>query len=208
MPPPPKKSLGLLGLFLLVILALGLGAYYRFPVLGKRPMHTDEAILAMKLGEFQGSGHFQYDPKDFHGPGLHYLALGWAKLAGWGPSSSWTEAELRTVPAVCGMLLILCTLLFRDALGRSGTGLAMLMMAVSPMMVFYSRYFIMEVPLVLFINLTMAALWRRSQGGGFWWLILRRTWLGPAACHQGNIRAERCRCQRWTGNHKAAWPHF
>ena len=37
------------------------------------------------------------------------------------------------------------TLLAADGLGRLGTVLAMLLMAVSPMNVFYSRYFIMEV---------------------------------------------------------------
>lgn len=178
MPPPQKKSLGLLGLFVFVVVALAVGAYYRLPALGDRPMHTDEAILAMKLAEFQSSGHFQYDPKDFHGPGLHYVARAWSVLAGWGDSSTRTEAQLRTVTAVCGLLLILCTLLLRDALGRLGAGLAMLIMAVSPMMVFYSRYFIMEVPLVLFITLTIAALWRWSQGGGFWWLLVAGLALG------------------------------
>jgi hypothetical protein len=54
----------------------------------------------------------------------------------------------------------------------------MLFMAVSPMMVYYSRYFIMEVPLVLFITLTIAALWRWSQGGSRWWLLLAGFALG------------------------------
>lgn len=178
MPPPQKKSLGRLGLLVFTVIALGLGAYYRLPALNERPMHTDEAILATKFADFQKTGHFQYDPKDFHGPGLHYLTQAWSKLAGWGDSLSWTEAQLRTVPAICGLLLILVTFLLRDALGRLGTGLAMLIMAVSPMMVFYSRYFIMEVPLVLFVTLTIAALWRWSQGGGFWWLVVAGFSLG------------------------------
>lgn len=179
MPPPQKKSLGLLGLLILVAVSLSLGAWFRLPVLGERPMHTDEAILGMKFAEFQSSGHFQYDPKDFHGPGLHYLTRCWSTLAGWpADPNAWTEAQLRTVPAVCGLLLILSTLLLRDALGRLGTGLAMLIMAVSPMEVFYSRYFIMEVPLVLFITLAIASLWRWSQGGGFAWLVLAGFSLG------------------------------
>ena len=41
-------------------------------------MHTDEAILAMKSAELQATGHFQYDPKDFHGPGLHYVTRAWS----------------------------------------------------------------------------------------------------------------------------------
>lgn len=97
---------------------------------------------------------------------------------GWGDSSTWSAAQLRTVPVVCGLLLLLSTLLLRDALGRTGTGLAMLLIAVSPMMVYYSRYFIMEVPLVLFITLTIATMWRWSQGGGFIWLVIAGFSLG------------------------------
>ncbi|MCB1279750.1 flippase activity-associated protein Agl23 [Prosthecobacter sp.] len=178
MPPPPKNSLSLFGLTLFTIISLALGAYYRFPSLGERPMHTDEAILAMKSAEFQATGHFQYDPKDFHGPGLHYITRVWARLAGWGDSSTWTEAQLRTVPVICGLLLLLSTLLLRDALGRYAAGLAMLLISISPMMVYYSRYFIMEVPLVLFITLSIAALWRYSQGGGRWWLVVAGFSLG------------------------------
>jgi|UniRef100_UPI003784B5A2 uncharacterized protein (TIGR03663 family) len=178
MPPPPKNSLGLLGLTIFTIVSLAIGAYYRLPARGERPMHTDEAILAMKFADFQSSGHFQYDPKDFHGPGLHFITNTWSKLAGWGDSSTWTEAQLRTVTVMCGLLLLLTTLLLRDALGRLGAGYAMLFMAVSPMMVYYSRYFIMEVPLVLFITLTIAALWRWSQGGSRWWLLLAGFALG------------------------------
>lgn len=178
MPPPQKKSLGLLGLTIFTLVSLFLGAYYRFPTLGERPMHTDEAILAMKSAEFQATGHFQYDPKDFHGPGLHDITRIWSKLAGWGDSSTWTEAQLRTVPVVCGLLLLLTTLLLRNALGRLATGFAMLLIAISPMEVYYSRYFIMEVPLVLFITLNIAALWHYSQGGGRWWLVLAGFALG------------------------------
>jgi len=172
MPPPQKNSLGRLGLTIFAIVSLALGAYYRFPSLGDRPMHTDEAILAMKSAEFQTTGHFQYDPKDFHGPGLHYITRVWSRLAGWGDSSTWTEAQLRTVPVICGLLLLLATLLLRNALGRLATGFAMLLISISPMMVYYSRYFIMEVPLVLLITLSIAALWHYSQGGGRWWLVL------------------------------------
>ncbi len=172
MPPPQKKSLGRIGLTIFALVSLFLGAYYRFPTLGERPMHTDEAILAMKSAEFQATGHFKYDPKDFHGPGLHYITRIWSGLAGWGDSSTWTEAQLRTVPVVCGLLLLLTTLLLRNALGRLATGFAMLLIAISPMEVYYSRYFIMEVPLVLFITLSIASLWHYSQGGGRWWLVL------------------------------------
>lgn len=170
--------MGPIGLIIFAIISLAVGAYYRLPSLGERPMHTDEAILAMKSAEFQATGHFQYDPKDFHGPGLHYITRVWSWLAGWGGSSTWTEAQLRMVPVVCGLGLILATLLLRHAIGRAAAGYAMLLMAISPMMVYYSRYFIMEVPLVLLITLSIAALWHYSQGGGRWWLVLSGICLG------------------------------
>jgi uncharacterized protein (TIGR03663 family) len=172
MPPPPKNSLSLLGLTLFTIIALALGAYYRLPLLDERPMHTDEAILAMKSAEFQSHGPFSIRPQGLSRTGPALCHTRWSKLAGWGDSSTWTEAQLRTVPVICGLLLLLSTLLLRDALGRYAAGLAMLLISISPMMVYYSRYFIMEVPLVLFITLSIAALWRYSQGGGRWWLVV------------------------------------
>ena len=74
MAPRKEVSLSLLTFLILVALAIGLGVSYRtVPNLGIRPMHTDEAILGMKLAESWNTGHFQYDPKDFHGPALHQV---------------------------------------------------------------------------------------------------------------------------------------
>ncbi len=156
----------------LIVIALVAGAFYRLPALDERPMHADEAILGYKFAQFQTSGHFQYDPKDYHGPGLHYITRLWSRIAFWGGPADWTDAQLRTVTAVCGLLLLLIMLLLTDALGRGGIITALLLCAVSPMMVFYSRYFIMEVPLVLLLTISLASFWRYSQGGGRWWLIV------------------------------------
>jgi len=172
------KSLSLFALTVFTLVALALASWYRFPALGERPMHTDEAILAMKSAEFQETGHFQYDPKDYHGPGLHYITRVWSKLAGWGSSATWKESNLRTVTVMCSLLLLLSTLLLRDGLGRLAAGYAMLFMAVAPMEVYYARYFIMEVPFVLLITLSIAALWRWSQGGGTLWLVAAGVALG------------------------------
>jgi uncharacterized protein (TIGR03663 family) len=91
---------------------------------------------------------------------------------------TWTEADLRLVAVLCGMGLLFVTLLFRDVLGRLGTGLAMLMSAVSPMMVYYSRYFIMEMQLALLVAITLGCFWRYSQGGSRLWLLLAGCSLG------------------------------
>lgn len=178
MAPRKEVTLSLLSFILLVALALGLAYFYRAYSLGFRPMHTDEAILGIKLGEFWNSGHFQYDPKDFHGPALHQVSILWGKLAGWASPDTWTEANLRMVAALCGLGVLMTVLLFADALGRYGTVVAMLLTAVSPMMVYYSRYFIMEMLLVLLVSLTLGCFWRYSQGGSRLWLILGGCALG------------------------------
>lgn len=162
----------------LVVLALGLAADFRFPYLDTRPMHTDEAIQAVKFINFWKTGVFPYDPKDYHGPALHHITRAFAFFARWAGPESLTDAKLRMVVAICGMLLIAATLLAGDALGRLGAALAMLFIAVSPMEAFYSRYFIMEVPLVLFVAVFLFSCWRYSQSRNIAWLLAAGTALG------------------------------
>ena len=178
MPPPKDQPMSWSTFGALVLIALLLAGFYRFPDLGVRPMHADEAILGMKFLEFWKTGVFHYDPADYHGPFLHYLTRAFAWVARWGDPAAVTEAGLRSVLALCGMVLVLVTLLLTDVLGRMATALAMLMMAVSPMMVFYSRYFIMEVPFVLLLALFMIACWRFSQSRSRLWLLVAGVSLG------------------------------
>ena len=159
-------------LIVLLALAVGLGWFYRFPGLGLRPMHLDEAILGIKFLEFWQSGWFDYDPKDYHGPVLHYLTLGFAWLMGWSDPAQVTGDQLRLVLAVLGMGLVLVTLMITDALGRFATGVAALLVALSPMQVFYSRYYIMEMPFVLGLALVMFSCWRYAKDNGWWWLVI------------------------------------
>ena len=172
MPPSTKSnSPGWALCTVFLLLALYLASFYRFPSLEARPMHADEAILGVKFIDFMHSGRFDYDPSDFHGPVLHYITKAYGWCAGWSDLSKLQDADLRRVVVVCSLLLLLATLLLGDALGRLATASSMLMMAVSPMMVFYSRYFIMEVPFVLWLTLFMASAWRFAQSKNRLWLL-------------------------------------
>jgi uncharacterized protein (TIGR03663 family) len=173
-----NDRLSLPALLLLLALALGLGSYYRFLALDARPMHTDEAILATKFADFWTGKGFDYDPKDYHGPALHQVSWVYAKLAGWGLPETWTEAGLRHIPAVCGLGVMLCALLFLPLFGSRATLLAMVLTAVSPMMVYYSRYYIMEMLFTLFVALSLASWWRFSASGNRLWLILCGAFIG------------------------------
>ena len=57
--------------FLAILILAG---WLRFGGLDERPMHTDEAVLGVKLEEFLESGTFVYDPVEYHGPTLAYSA--------------------------------------------------------------------------------------------------------------------------------------
>lgn len=173
-------SISIFSFLFLAFLAVGLGFFYRMPSLDRRPMHADEAILGMKLADYWQDGHFEYDPKDYHGPALHQVSTTWGKITAWGDPSTWTDGDLRLVVALTGFGVMLSALLFAGPLGRLGTALAMLMTAVSPMMVYYSRYFIMEMQLTLLVILTLGCFWRFSQSGGRLWLVLGGMALGFA----------------------------
>jgi uncharacterized protein (TIGR03663 family) len=74
--------------------------------------------------------------------------------------------------------LIFLLLLLRDALGDAATAGAGLLTAVSPAMVFYSRYFIHEMLLVLFTLLALVAGWRYWQSRKVGWAVLSGVGLG------------------------------
>ena len=74
-----------------------------------------------------------------------------------------TETVLRLAPAAAGILLSLAPLLFMPLIGATAANTAAALVAVSPAMVYYSRYFIPEMPLALATALFLAALtWRGS----------------------------------------------
>jgi predicted membrane-bound mannosyltransferase len=148
-------------LFLAVMLAACAG---RFVALDHRPMHADEAVLADKFGVFLESGSYAYDPREFHGPVLAYLAWIPARLTGRADYRSLNEQTLRVVPALAGVLLALTPLLLIGVVGKTPALWASAFLAVSPAMVFYSRYFIPEMLLALGTALLLAAILRG------WWV--------------------------------------
>lgn len=127
-----------------------LAAALRFPGLASRPMHADEAVHADKFGILLEGGGYAYDPSGYHGPTLYYLTLLPTWLQGAGRYVEIDEVTLRSVPAALGVALVAAHLGARGFLGTAGAAVAALLAALSPAMVFYSRYFIHEIPLVFF----------------------------------------------------------
>ena len=90
----------------------------RMAELGNRPMHTDEAVQAVKFGQLLEQGRYVYDPREYHGPSLNYLTLAVAAAASQSELTQISEPQLRLVPAVFGLCLIALLWLIRDGLGR------------------------------------------------------------------------------------------
>ncbi len=141
-----RKRLKLYWFFILVV-ALGALAI-RAPRLSLRPMHTDEAVHADNYRRLL-EGSYTYDPHEYHGPSLNYFTLIPAWLTSARSYTDLTEVTLRIVPVVFGTILVLLTLLLVDGLGPAAV-LAALFAALSPALVFYSRYYIQEMLLVCF----------------------------------------------------------
>ena len=150
-----------LAVFGAVILAVAVGALaFRLPRLALRPMHGDEANQAVKAETLLETGRYTYDPAEHHGPTLYYLTLPsmWLDLVRSAAETS--EFTFRIVPVCFGVGLILLLLVVGDGLGRPAAVGAGILTAISPAMVFYSRYYIQETLLVFFTFGAIAAGWR------------------------------------------------
>ena len=205
-----KSSQVLVVACLLILTAAALAI--RLPRLNQRPMHGDEANQAVKAGVLLEAGQYQYDPYEHHGPSLYWLTLPSLWLHGRETFAQTTETDYRIVPVVFGVGLIVLLWFLADGLGRGPAVLAGLFTAISPALVFYSRYYIQETLLVFFTLAALAAGWRYVRGGTIVWAILcgaaigmmhatKETWvLAAAAAGWGGVLA-----LAWTRWREGTW---
>ncbi|MFW6137392.1 MAG: hypothetical protein ACOC5U_04860, partial [Candidatus Aminicenantaceae bacterium] len=144
----------------LFVLILAAGLWFRVAQLDKRPMHHDEANQAVKFGRLLEEGRYQYDPADHHGPSLYYLTLPFAWLSGSRSLAGLNEITIRLVPAVFGAAAVLLLLMLRPFVRFSSLLWSGVFFSFSPVMVYYSRFYIQETLLVFFILGFLAVLWR------------------------------------------------
>jgi uncharacterized protein (TIGR03663 family) len=163
---------------LLLGLAVAGALAFRLPKLDKRPMHTDEAVQAVKTGILLEQHVYHYNPDEFHGPTLHYMALPCLWLSGCRTFAEMDENHLRLVPVLLGVALIALTALLADGLGWPAVLCAATLAAVSPAFVFYNRYYIAETPLVFFTFVALAAGWRYFRAPKLGWALLCGAGLG------------------------------
>src|SRR5437660_4151757 len=146
-------------------LIVGLAAFLRFLLLGMKPPHFDEGINGWFVDQMVKNGFYKYDPTNYHGP-LHFYVLFLSQtLFG---RNLWA---LRLPVVLVSISCVWLTLKFELFVGRTVSRLAALAMAVSPGFVFYGRYSIHEVWLLLFsmlFILGLLGLWQRGTVNYLW----------------------------------------
>jgi uncharacterized protein (TIGR03663 family) len=156
------------GLFLLIVFG---AAGLRLARLGLRPMHHDEANQALKFGALLERGEYRYDRADHHGPSLYYLSFPFARALGADTLAELSERTLRLVPACFGIGAILLLLFLVPLIGKEAVLWGALGLAVSPVMVYFSRFYIQETLLLFFLMGFIAALWRYKRRPSWAWAV-------------------------------------
>ncbi|MGD9345503.1 MAG: TIGR03663 family protein [Candidatus Aminicenantes bacterium] len=158
--------------------AILIGLALRLPKLSLRPMHTDEAVHAIKFGALLEENRYRYDPHEYHGPTLNYFTLIPAWIASAEALTELDEQILRSVPVFFGMFLILALFLLKTGLSRPILFFAGLFLATSPAMVYYSRYYIQEMLLVSFSFGAIVAGYRYAKSRNPLWAVIAGVFLG------------------------------
>src|ERR1700755_1249630 len=134
-----------IGCVLVTLIAIFLRVYW----IELKPLHHDEGVNGFFLTTLFREGNYKYDPGNYHGPTLYFIALAFTKILGL------ETFAIRYSVAIFGVGIVVLALALQRYLGRGGALTAGLFLALSPGMVFISRYFIHE---ILFVFFTFAAI--------------------------------------------------
>jgi uncharacterized protein (TIGR03663 family) len=167
-----------------------LAIFLRFYWLGLKPFHHDEGVNGWFLTNLFNDHVYKYDPANYHGPTLYYITLAFAEVFGL------ESVPVRWSVAVWGVLIVVLALYLRRYIGTVGSLSAAAFLAISPGMVYISRYFIHEIFFVfLALGFVLAVLMfmdREKPGPGaiaWMWLVLV-TCFSPPALHLPHRFAE------------------
>ena len=139
-------------------------ALLRLLFLTEKPLHHDEGVNGVFLTTLFRTGFYHYDPSNYHGPSLYYLAVvpvAINNVLHWGHGLS--TFAIRFVTAAFGIGVVWLILCLRRWMGTVASLAAAALAAVSPGFVYFSRYFIHEILFVFFtLGVIAGWLWYRE----------------------------------------------
>jgi TIGR03663 family protein len=163
-----------------------LGAVLRFWGLGTKPLHWDESLHAYfsmvllrdNVDNWRACfttaavSCYRYDPLT-HGPfQFHIIALVY-QISAWlgAPDHGINTTTVRIAAATFGSVMVALPYFLRDYLGKMGAWLACLLLAVSPGLVYYSRFAREDIYMACFTVLTVVATARYVRDRKMGWLV-------------------------------------
>ena len=154
--------------FIAIVLLAGL---LRLWDLGSRALHHDESLHALYSWYlYVGRGYLHdplmHGPFQFHATALTYFLFG---------VSDYTA---RILPALLGTVAVALPYFLRDRLGHLGALFTAGLLALSPSMLYYSRFLRNDIFIVVWNLLLIIALWRFIQTGRRAYLLLGAAALG------------------------------
>ncbi len=164
-----------------------LGAVLRFWQLGERPLHHDESLhgyfslqllhnnienWALCLNPATNGACYRYDPL-LHGPfQFHAIAIVYAISQALGaPDHGVNTTTVRIAAALAGIAIVGLPFFIRDYIGKVGAWLACFLLAVSPSMVYYSRFAREDIYMACFTLLLVVAVARYMRTRKTSWFI-------------------------------------
>jgi uncharacterized protein (TIGR03663 family) len=145
--------------------------FLRLHELEARPFHTDEAVQGIKTGRLLEGGGYRYDPTEYHGPTLHYAAALLARLRGETTLSELSGLTLRLLPVVFSLATLALLVLWIPMIGPAAAFWAAVFTTLSPIQLYYSRYFIHEPLLVFFTFAFLTCLARYLRAPHWKWAL-------------------------------------
>ncbi len=165
-----------------------LGAVLRFWGLGDKPLHHDESLHAYYSLQLlnnmahwtwcinpppQGYSCYIYTPL-LHGPfQFHFIALVYkiSQLLG-APDNGVNTTTVRILAATLGTGIVALPFFLRDYLGKVGAWLACFLLAVSPSMVYFSRFAREDIYMAFFTLLMVVGIARYVHTRKMRWLVI------------------------------------
>ena len=136
--------------------------------LGMKPPHFDEGVNGWFVDQMTKTGFYHYDPGNYHGPFHFYVLFLMQTLFG-------RSVVVERIPLVLiNTATVWLVLQFRRFFPWKVCVLAALAMAVSPGMLFYSRYAIHEAWFVFGMILALwgaLEMWKRGSPRGLWAVV-------------------------------------
>jgi len=159
--------------FLILILAFLL----RFLTLDLKLLHHDEAIHSWFCYQILNNGGWSYDPS-YHGPFLYFVTTPMFALLG---ASDWVA---RLLPSLFGFAIVpLVYFVYRIGyLGKNQTLVAALLIAISPDMVYFSRFLRHDIFMLFFMFLFIVAVLYYFERGTTRFAVLAAIAAAGALC--------------------------